>query len=100
MFKESITLYKAEGGGKSWNKLTSTEDENATIPLASKTGIIFTDSDHGWITTHIPKSGYIGLYRTMDDGDTWKQIGEQDDTIFQWSYTEQENMDQASGWSI
>ncbi|HHV11163.1 MAG TPA: hypothetical protein GXX75_12880 [Clostridiales bacterium] len=73
MFKESIALYKTEDGGASWDKLTSTEDENATIPLESKTGIIFIDSNDGWITTQIPRDGYIGLFRTTDGGVDWKQ---------------------------
>lgn len=73
MFKEDITLYKTEDGGSNWTKLTSTMDEAATIPLASKTGLIFTDSMNGWLTTEIPQEGYIGLYKTSDGGVTWKQ---------------------------
>lgn len=73
MFKESITLYKTDNGGKKWNKLTGSEDKNTTIPFESKTGIIFIDSNNGWITTQIPKDGYIGLFRTKDGGTTWKQ---------------------------
>ena len=154
MYKESITLYKTEDGGTSWDKLTSTEDENATIPFESKTGIIFTDSNNGWITTQIPKEGYIGLFRTADGGvtweqqelaipeeysasmfttyppvfftaqdglllsyafddeprqlvyvthdggDTWSQVDGKEDSIFQWSYTEKEEVGLASGWTI
>ncbi len=154
MFKESITLYKTEDGGTNWDKLTGTEDEKATIPLESKTGIIFTNSNDGWITTQIPQDGYIGLFRTMDGGVTWKQqeliipdeymtsqfttyppvfftaqdglllcyafddepkqlvyvthdggatwiqTDEKGDNIFQWSYTEQEDIGGAGGWSI
>ncbi|MDF2513394.1 MAG: hypothetical protein K0S04_3260 [Herbinix sp.] len=73
MFKESITLYKTVDGGANWDKLTSTEDENASIPLESKSGIIFTDSNDGWITTQIPQDGYIGLFRTKDGGVAWEQ---------------------------
>lgn len=154
MFKESTTLYKTEDGGKKWNKLTSTEDENATIPFDSKTGIIFIDSHNGWITTQIPQNAYIGLFRTTDGGvtwmqqeltipekystsefttyppvfftardglllsyafddqpkqlvyathdggATWTQIDEKGDSTFQWSYTEKEDVGQASGWTI
>ncbi len=154
MFKESITLYKTEDGGMNWNKLTGTEEENATIPLESKTGIIFTNSNNGWITTLTPRDGYIGLFRTKDGGvtweqqelvipseysrsqfttyppvfftardglllsyafddepkqlvyvthdggDTWTQTAGKDDSTFQWRYTEQEDIGQASGWTI
>ncbi len=154
MFKESIILYKTEDSGKNWDKLTGTEDENATIPLESKTGIIFNDSNDGWITTLIPRDGYIGLFRTTDGGvtwqqqeltipeeystsqfttyppvfftahdglllsyafddvpkqlvyvthdggDTWTQTDGKDDSTFLWSYTEKEEIGQASGWTI
>ncbi len=155
MFKESITLYKTEDSGKNWSRLTGTEDENATIPFESKTGIIFIDSQNGWITTQIPQDGYIGLFRTTDGGVTWtqqeltipekystsqfttyppvfftardglllsyafddqpKQLvyathdggatwtqidDKKSDSTFQWSYTEKENVGQASGWTI
>ena len=154
MFKESITLYKTEDGGRNWDRLTSTEDEKATIPLESKTGIIFTDSTDGWITTQTPRDGYIGLFRTKDGGvtweqqelkipeeystsqfttyppafftahdglllsyafddvpkqlvyvthdggNTWTQTDGKDDSTFQWSYTEKEEIGQASGWTI
>ena len=73
MFKEGVTLYGTKDGGNSWNKLTSTDDTNYSIPLASKTGMIFTDEQKGWITTEIPQDGFLGLYQTMDGGVSWKQ---------------------------
>lgn len=73
MFKEDITLYKTSDSGNSWSKLTSTEDKKFTIPLSSKSGLIFVDSLHGWLTTEIPQSGFIGLYKTKDGGVTWTQ---------------------------
>ena len=73
MFKEGVTLYGTKDGGSSWNKLTSTDDTNYSIPLASKTGLIFTDEQKGWITTEIPQDGFLGLYQTTDGGASWKQ---------------------------
>ncbi len=73
MFKEGITLYQTKDGGSSWSKLTSTDDDGATIPLASKSGLIFTDSQQGWMTVQIPQSGYVGLYKTEDGGSSWKE---------------------------
>jgi hypothetical protein len=73
MFKEGIILYKTEDGGKNWSKLTGTDEDSFTIPLDSKTGLIFTDSKQGFITTQIPQPGYVGLFRTLDGGSTWEQ---------------------------
>ncbi|HEX3076768.1 MAG TPA: hypothetical protein VHQ24_07900 [Lachnospiraceae bacterium] len=73
MFKENVTLYKTEDSGISWSELTSTVKDNYTIPLSAKSGMIFTDSKNGWITTEIPQPGYIGLYKTADGGATWEE---------------------------
>jgi photosystem II stability/assembly factor-like uncharacterized protein len=73
MFHEDITLYRTLDGGTSWNKLTGTQDASYTIPDVSKSGLIFTDEKHGWITTQTPQTGFLGLFQTTDGGATWSQ---------------------------
>ena len=66
-------LYKTNDSGKTWDEISRTEDMKYTdpMPLANKSGITFINSRTGWITTELPNSGYIGLFRTLDGGLTW-----------------------------
>lgn len=66
-------LYKTSDSGKTWNEISRTEDMDSTdpMPLTYKTGITFINSKTGWITTQLPKAGYLGLFKTTDGGLTW-----------------------------
>jgi photosystem II stability/assembly factor-like uncharacterized protein len=67
MYSQSAILYKTNDSGNTWSEINHTE----SVPLESKTGMTFINSDIGWITTQTPKQGYIGLFRTLDGGLTW-----------------------------
>ncbi|OPJ63783.1 WD40/YVTN/BNR-like repeat-containing protein [Clostridium oryzae] len=69
MFHQPALLYKTINGGKKWFLINSTKK---SYPLMSKTGITFLDKQTGWVTTSTPRCGYVGLFRSLDGGTTWK----------------------------
>lgn len=74
-------IYKTKDGGMSWeNKSIAQERENK---LALIYGMYFSDINHGYISvTNRSESGLVTkIYRTMNGGNTWKEVNEVQEAI-------------------
>lgn len=67
--QQEMILYKTTDGGENWSEIANSND---SLPLETKTGITFLNSEIGWISTVTPQEGYIGLYKTIDGGAIWE----------------------------
>ncbi len=77
MSHDYIYIYGSSDGGVTWTKLVDPMDSSETSPAMSlyKTGMAFTDAQHGWITYELAgvASG-VWIYGTADGGTTWSQV--------------------------
>lgn len=77
MSHDYIYIYGTTDGGVTWTKLVDPMDSSETSPAMSlyKTGMAFTDAQHGWITYELAgvASG-VWIYGTADGGSTWSLV--------------------------
>nr|BBH85779.1 hypothetical protein KTC_05300 [Thermosporothrix sp. COM3] len=68
-----VALFHTRDGGEHWEKLATTEDPASGLPRRGvKNGLTFKDATTGWATGSEP-SGAPWLYKTTDQGKTWKR---------------------------
>jgi photosystem II stability/assembly factor-like uncharacterized protein len=76
MMHDYVMLYSTiDGGGQTWSRLADPYN-NGTFPMiCCKNGMVFTDSQHGWLTgdTHAVEPG-IFFYQTSDAGVSWTEV--------------------------
>ena len=74
MMKEYFSLYRTTDGGVTWDKLFDPSGDSG-LQACPKSGMVFKDSETGWITRSC-----MGLYptvfidATVDGGRTWTQV--------------------------
>jgi photosystem II stability/assembly factor-like uncharacterized protein len=71
-----VAINATTDGGASWVSVFShepgtTEGAGDLPGSGMKSGMIFRDTTHGWVTGNIPMENYIYLYATADGGHTW-----------------------------
>lgn len=73
-----VDLYRTDDGGATWTQLArSSPDQQAegSLPFGGlKSGAVFRDASHGWVTGFIPMDGATYIYQTADAGKTWKPV--------------------------
>ncbi|MBN9493689.1 hypothetical protein J0H33_10140, partial [bacterium] len=72
---EGVAIYRTTDGGTHWTKTTVTSNSGSSgLPLScTKSGIVFTDENHGWVTGQC-MGGAPFFYATGDGGTTWTQV--------------------------
>ncbi|MFC4619623.1 hypothetical protein ACFO4N_12950 [Camelliibacillus cellulosilyticus] len=73
---QDATLFQTHDGGASWLSIAYTkslDQAHGTIPQSGKKSqLVFTDARHGWLTALDPGGSDIHLYKTADQGKTWR----------------------------
>jgi len=79
MSHDYVAIYRTRDGGLSWERLIDPymDGESGVLPMScEKTGLLFTDVNHGWVTGNcggvVPGAPY--LQRTTDGGQTWQTV--------------------------
>jgi photosystem II stability/assembly factor-like uncharacterized protein len=74
----AVDLFHTGDGGETWVMDYHIDPEkpgNDSLPFGGdKTGVVFRDALHGWVTGAIPMDGVSYFYATADGGKTWKQV--------------------------
>jgi photosystem II stability/assembly factor-like uncharacterized protein len=75
MMHDYIVLYRSQDGGVNWARIQDPYNDTSSIMSCSKTGMLFSDATHGWLTgdCHGVAPGVL-LYQSNDGGVTWKSI--------------------------
>jgi photosystem II stability/assembly factor-like uncharacterized protein len=75
MNHDYVVLYHSQDGGVSWSRIVDPYNDASSIMSCSKTGMLFTDATHGWLTgdCHGVAAGVL-LYKTSDAGLTWASV--------------------------
>jgi photosystem II stability/assembly factor-like uncharacterized protein len=75
MNHDYIVLYRSSDGGLTWVRLVDPYEDASGIMSCSKTGMLFTDPTHGWLTgdCHGVAPGVL-LFRSSDGGVTWERV--------------------------
>lgn len=75
MMHDYVMVYGTEDGGATWTRLVDPTNQ-ALTQSCGKTGIVFTDSENGWITGDCQgvQSGAPYLEGTIDGGATWEPV--------------------------
>jgi photosystem II stability/assembly factor-like uncharacterized protein len=75
MNHDYIVLYRSQDGGMSWSRIQDPYNDTSSIMSCSKTGMLFTDAFHGWLTgdCHGVAAGVL-LYKSTDAGQTWEHV--------------------------
>lgn len=63
------TAYKTSNGGKTWTKITFTDDIMYDFTDADFNAVYFSDANTGWISAWLHNKGYV--IKTTDGGQTW-----------------------------
>jgi photosystem II stability/assembly factor-like uncharacterized protein len=81
MNHDYIVLYRSQDGGASWARIQDPYNDSSSIMSCSKTGMLFTDATHGWITgdCHGVAAG-VQLFKSGDGGETWEPVALPDPT--------------------
>jgi len=74
MNHDYVVLYHTSDGGVSWTRIIDPYTDGG-IQSCSKTAMVFTDANHGWLTgdCHGVKGGVL-LYNSTDAGLTWTEV--------------------------
>lgn len=75
MNHDYIVLYRSNNGGLTWDRLLDPYTDSSSIMSCSKTGLLFTDTTHGWLTgdCHGVAAG-VQLFKSIDGGATWTPV--------------------------
>lgn len=75
MSHDYVNVYRTTDGGQTWTKLVDPYTDNLQQSCA-KTGLIFTDTNNGWVTgdCYGVQPGAPYLYRTTDGGQSWEAV--------------------------
>lgn len=71
MFRADNAIYQTADSGKTWDKLS--DSENGTLPSGPVGAFTFSSADNGWLTINTPQPGTQRLYTTGDGGAHWTQ---------------------------
>ncbi len=74
MNHDYVALYRSSDGGLSWRRILDPYNDGG-IQSCSKTGMLFTDATHGWLTGDCNgvKAGVL-LFNSTDAGSTWQEV--------------------------
>ena len=75
MNHDYIVLYRSSDGGLTWERVADPYEDTNGIMACGKTGMLFTDATHGWLTgdCHGVAAGVL-LFKTSDGGSTWERV--------------------------
>lgn len=75
MNHDYFVLYRSGDGGITWERLLDPYNDSSGIMSCGKTGMLFTDPVHGWLTgdCHGVAAG-VWLFKTIDGGATWERV--------------------------
>ncbi len=75
MNHDYIALYQSQDGGMSWLRIQDPYNDTSSIMSCSKTGMLFTDATHGWLTGDCNGvAAGVLLYKSTDGGLTWESV--------------------------
>ena len=74
MNHDYVVIYRTADGGASWSRIIDPYTDGG-IQSCTKTGMLFTDATHGWLTGDCNgvKAGAL-LYKTNDAGSAWQEV--------------------------
>lgn len=76
-------IYKTNDGGKDWSRVGNITNEIDSYP----TGIAFSNSKEGWITSSNHGQNYIPTFKTDDGGHSWHKENLKMDSAYKDYYT-------------
>lgn len=75
MSHDYVMFFSTMDGGLTWTRLTDPTSTGTFPQVCCKTGLVFPDSTHGWLTgdTHAVEPG-IFFFQSTDAGVTWNEV--------------------------
>lgn len=101
-----IGLYRTLDGGTTWNlQPIEVPKEYSDIEFGTYPPVFFTKNDAILLTSsYFAKTDNESkeqlVYVTHDGGNTWKQMKEKEDSIFQWSFATESSKNANKAWTI
>jgi photosystem II stability/assembly factor-like uncharacterized protein len=75
MNHDYVVLYRSGDGGQTWERLVDPYTDMSGIMGCLKTGMLFTDATHGWLTGDCQGvAAGVLLFQSMDGGATWSRV--------------------------
>lgn len=73
MHQEEWKIYKTNDGGETFQLVADSTKQGSKTPGGVMAGMVFLDSNRGWIISNAPWGGKLGLFRTKDGGASWEE---------------------------